>query len=105
VSEKLLRFFRLSEIKTVRLKCKSPGCEAVVEVPVAHLEKRFPCDSCSVCKAPFQVTGQNPPGHMQFVNWLSLLAQTVAALNRESVQVDVEFVLPAEPTCRLDRDG
>jgi hypothetical protein len=105
MSEKLLRFLLLSEIKTVRLKCKRPDCDGVVEIPIARLEKRFPCDSCSVCKAPFEVTGQGLLGSMQFVNWLSVLAQAVAALNKDSVQVDVEFVLPAEQVCRLGQTG
>jgi hypothetical protein len=106
MSEKLLRFFLLSEVRTVRLVCKHPGCEAVTEIPIGHLDKRFPDGCCPVCKAPFKVIEPSGAHWPAGVNWLMVLSQTIAALSKGDVKVDIEFPLPAKEICRLDRaDG
>ena len=101
MSEKLLRFFLLSEIKTVRLVCKHEGCKAIVEIPLSDLENRFSGGCCAVCKASWGVADQNRPGPREGINWLRILSQTVSELNMETVMVEVEFVLPAKEVCRL----
>jgi hypothetical protein len=102
MSEKLLRFFLLSEVATVRLKCKHSGCGAITEVEIGQLRHRFPEGCCAVCKEPFDIIDKGETSR-RGTNWLSMLAECVAALNKDSVNVHVEFVLPAENVCRLDR--
>jgi hypothetical protein len=102
MSEKLLRFFLLSEVATVRLKCRRPGCGAITEVQIGRLKDRFPEGCCKVCNAPFDVIDKSDTTRYG-TNWLSMLAECAAALGKDSVYVDVEFVLSAESPCRLDR--
>lgn len=103
MSEKLLRTFRLSDITTVRLICKHPGCGAVTEVTLDRLEKCFQSGSCKVCNAPFNVVEQgrdfNHPRYM--ASWLCEFAKCVEALKKDSVTVDLEFAVPIQDVCKL----
>jgi hypothetical protein len=108
VSEKLLRFFKLSELVTVRLVCKHQKCGAIVELPLNQIEKMFKEGRCRVCGEPFHVK-ETLQGFIQGpipeFNWLSELALSVAKLNHSGVMVDVEFVIPGKEICRPDRDA
>lgn len=103
MSEKLLRFFLLSEIDTVRLVCKNPSCKAVSEIPIAFLENKILDGLCPVCKTSLNVVENNQKSPIRGQNCLTLLAQVFASLGKDSVNLDVEFVLPAKDVCKLDR--
>jgi|SRR5450755_964804 hypothetical protein len=98
MSEKLLRFFLMSEIRTIRLVCKNEGCGAIVEVPIEKLEQDK-WKTCRGCERPFGVTDQ----HSQ-LNWLQQLSQAIAGLRKAADDLEVEFVLPAKEICKLDRN-
>lgn len=97
MSEKLLRFFRLSEIDTVRLVCKQDDCGAIVEIPLKHLaQSKY--RACIACGRPFEIAGAaDDPDH-----WLKRFAEAAIALNAAK-KLKVEFVLPGKEVCKLDR--
>jgi hypothetical protein len=97
MSEKLLRFFLLSEIRTIRLVCKNEGCGAISEVPIEKLEQDK-WKTCRGCERPFGVTDK----HAQ-LNWLQQFSQAVAGLREAAENLEVEFVLPAQEIYKLDR--
>jgi hypothetical protein len=78
-------FILLSELKTVRLICRS--CQVVVELPVDRLDRLPPDFTCPVChhyfprKDPLRGTD----------DYLALLATAVRGLEREGQAV--EFVV------------
>jgi hypothetical protein len=97
MSEKHLRFFKLSELVTVRLVCKYAKCGAITELPLNQVAKIFNDGVCKCCGEPFHVkktfhgyVEQRVPEY----NWLDQFALSVAELNRGGVMVDVEFVIP-----------
>ena len=95
MSEKLMRFFLLSDIKTVRLVCKRDGCGGIVEVPLRKLELvKF--KSCMVCGLPYF---DDPTSEA----CLHTFFQSVAMLQAEWKHLEIEFVQPAEKVCKLDR--
>jgi len=93
MSETVLKFL-LSELATIRIVCKKPGCGKIVEMPLADL---VPANQARVfLTCPFCGTGYDPTG--QGVSRLHLLAVGLARVQELADQklVDVEFVLPAE---------
>ena len=60
VSRKLVSFL-LSELKTVRVICKSDGCRVVTELPMDQLVKRFGGETVS-CPHCGGFLCQSPPG-------------------------------------------
>jgi len=86
MSEHLFKFL-LSELKTVRLHYKHPGCGAVIEVTADRLAKVFQEGDCPVCKLPLV------PAVKGAGNDFGRLADVLRAFGA-SQDVDVEFVLP-----------
>lgn len=80
MSEKLLRFILLRELKTIRLVCKSAQCGAITELPIDFLESRFRRDSCPVCNAPLNVMTE------QDANYLEWLAKIIVKLRTAPVR-------------------
>lgn len=89
MTEKLLRFIPLTELKTVRLLCRHEGCAAIVEIPVEQLgQPKY--KACLACGTPFNTTN----GHGE-VNWLQRFQEALDELKRVDNKVGIEFVLPA----------
>ncbi|HEY7329019.1 MAG TPA: hypothetical protein VH592_15355 [Gemmataceae bacterium] len=105
MSEKLMRTFKLNEIATVRLVCKHPGCGAVTEVTLDRLEKCFQDGRCKVCSAPFNVVEMGVPftNPRHMMSWLCEFAKCVEVLTKSDVMVDLEFAVPIQELCKLDR--
>src|SRR5437764_12980 len=101
MSDKLLRFFLLSELETVRVVCKKATCGAVIEVPISRLGNFFQGGNCRVCNNSFGVVDslQRP---ITGINWLETLENVLTALKNASKNVEIEFVLPAKEVCKLD---
>jgi hypothetical protein len=95
MSESLLRFL-LSELRTIRLRCKgskdgSP-CGSVIELPVTRLAGFFGTQPpvCPFCGAQYGV--RNMDG--TYRNAFELLAAAMKDLASVADKVEVEFVLP-----------
>ena len=87
MSRRLLAFL-LSDLDTVRILCRRPGCGGVTEMPVANVAARFADPRCPVCQAELL------PGNAAGTNALTQLARAVTALQAHADKVGVEFVLP-----------
>ena len=81
MSETVLKFL-LSELKTVRIHCLTPGCGGIAEVPVDRLGQSI---GCPLCRTVWLDKGQQP--------LLRGLAAAMAAMSGAS-EISVEFVLP-----------
>jgi hypothetical protein len=88
VSRHLLAFL-LSELTTVRLLCKAPGCGVIFEMPLEALAgaRWRACPSCHASFDPAQ-SGTGP---------LLDFAAAARALQGFQKVLDLEFVLPADP--------
>lgn len=85
MSETLFKFL-LSELKTVRVRCRHNGCGAVVEIPTAELGHKFGNGHCPVCQQVLQLPGDN--------NGFIQLAEAVKNLTGAKSNVEIEFALP-----------
>jgi hypothetical protein len=87
VRPKLFAFF-LSELKTIRIVCRNPGCGVIVEQSMDDLIKgngnQLRCSFCGQDFDPSKV----PPAPIQ------ALATVLNAFRNIQQTVDVEFVLP-----------
>jgi hypothetical protein len=95
MSEKLLRFFMLSDIKTVRLVCKHEACGAVVEIELNKVEHFCSNGCCKVCGQPFGVIDQRT-SRWRDTNWLVAIAEAISVLQDGRTKVAVEIALPGE---------
>jgi hypothetical protein len=94
MSRKLLAFL-LSELNTVRIICKSPGCGAVIEVSFEQMRVFFQNPRCAICSQPFVLP--NPSGHQATANQPNefiALGEAVARLKSNLSRADIEFILP-----------
>ena len=87
MSRRLLVFL-LSELATLRVVCRRPGCGGVTEMPLDRVAARFADPRCPVCQ------GELLPGNAAGANPLTQLARAAVALQAHAANVDVEFVLP-----------
>lgn len=91
MSEHLLKIL-LTELRTVRIRCKS--CGSVVEMPVENLATRFQGVACPLCRQMFI-----PPGSAadaKGVNPFVELAKAMDLLGHLAPLVEIEFSLPAK---------
>lgn len=100
VSRKLVSFL-LSELKTVRVICKSDGCRVVTELPMDQLVKRFGGETVS-CPHCGGFLCQSPPGNFFNlqkipINPLFMLAHAAEEAAKPTARFDIEFVL-LDPT-------
>jgi len=79
----------LSEIKLLRIVCKSRECGAVLEIPASRLDVQPDgVTKCSRCGETLAAGGLDNP--------FSLLARAAVAFKRYADKTDVEFVVPDE---------
>ena len=93
MSEHLLKIL-LTELKTVRVRCKNDQCGAVIELPVEKLTDRFRSTVCPVCRSLFVPPGSQAAAHgtNPFMN----LAKAIELFVQLGSLVEIEFVLPAK---------
>jgi len=84
MSEHVLKIL-LSELVTVRVRCRQQGCGAIVEIPTEELDQKFHSGLCPFCRAVLQLP-QN--------NHLAELARALRELKAAHQQVEVQFVIP-----------
>jgi hypothetical protein len=75
--------FRLSDVTSVRVRCKGERCRTVLEVSLANLPQ---LTSCPLFRAPFEP--EDEPG------LLAAFVAAAAGLQRAGEFADVEFLLP-----------
>jgi hypothetical protein len=99
VSETLFKFL-LSELATVRIKCKGTQqdgkpCKTILEIARDRLANFFVVDGCKCpkCSTPF-VFKKDDGVSQSHVNAFRLLAEAMDKLQSISDRVEVEFVLP-----------
>lgn len=86
MSEHLFRFL-MHELKMVRVRCKSPGCGAVVEVPIEKLGENFSTGNCPICRNRMTPAREDANGFVQ-------LARVFKWFESVSAEVEVEFTVP-----------
>jgi hypothetical protein len=89
VSKHLFAFL-LSELTVVRIICRNPQCQTVVEMPVAALANK-PIVRCQQCGEDFNPTQDSVPP-------INVFAEAVRRMQALNKVIDLEFVLPAPPS-------
>jgi len=91
VSKKLLRFL-LSELKTIRVRCKNDCCGVITEFVLERLNTPELTERCPCCHAEWQTADMS--GRPQ--NAFERLAKALALLKRIEGKVEIELELPEE---------
>lgn len=88
MSERILKVL-LSELATVRLRCKHDGCGTVFEMPLRSLADRK-YEKCPVCARPLVEFPKN-----EHCYGLNDLAKAIAFIETQK-NLGVEFVIPEQ---------
>ena len=78
----------LSQLQSLRVRCRNKGCGVVSDVSIDDLRKRFHRGQCPACHG--QLVPSKP-------NALAQLAQAFVSLAVNCRQVEVVFVVDEEP--------
>jgi hypothetical protein len=84
--EKIFRF-KIGELLRMRILCKQPGCDGVVDVPVKNATTMRGDLRCPCCKKALMLDAK--PDVVQ-------LAEAIQYFAEKNGMADVEFCLPAE---------
>jgi len=87
-----------TELRLVRVKCLSPTCERIVEVPLDRLWVTFHENKCPLCGRLIDLT----PHLGKLADHLQNLESSMKALAAAAAGklLEVSFVLPADPPPR-----
>lgn len=92
MSEHILKIL-LSELSTIRIRCKKCRTHGTLEMPVARLD-RIGEYRCPMCLEPFWKDQADKNNH------LIGLQEAIEGLAEDADRIEVEFVIPAPTTQR-----